>query len=74
MLRSETCVTLISMRETARRVLFSRVHIYRLINKGRFPRPVKVGDARIAFVESEVDDFIKARIAQRDHAEEPANA
>jgi prophage regulatory protein len=57
---------LISMAETAQRVLLSRVHVYRLINLGRFPRPIKIGAARIAFVEAEVDDFIRGRIAQRD--------
>jgi prophage regulatory protein len=64
---------LISMDETARRVMFSKVHVYRLIAAGKFPRPVKIGEARIAFVESEVDEFIRARIAQRDRAEVPAN-
>jgi prophage regulatory protein len=65
---------LISMDETARRVMFSKVHVYRLIAAGKFPRPVKIGDARIAFVESEVDEFIRARIAQRDEIGMEANA
>jgi prophage regulatory protein len=59
-------LALISMDEVTRRVMFSKVHIYRLIGKGRFPRPIKIGENRIAFVEVEVDAFIRARIAQRD--------
>jgi prophage regulatory protein len=73
-LRQISRLRLISMAETAQRVLLSRVHVYRLINLGRFPRPIKIGAARIGFVESEVDDFIRARIAQRDGAEVGANA
>jgi prophage regulatory protein len=67
--RQTNNLSLISMAETARRVMFSRVHVYRLIAAGKFPRPVKLGEARVAFVEAEVDDFIRARIAERDCAE-----
>jgi prophage regulatory protein len=63
---------LISMGEVCRRVLFSRVHVYRMMAAGTFPRPVKLGENRIAFVEEEIDDFIRARIAQRDAAAVPA--
>jgi prophage regulatory protein len=59
-------LTLISMDETSRRVMFCKVHIYRLISEGKFPKQVKVGRARVAFVEAEVDDWLRARIAQRD--------
>jgi prophage regulatory protein len=59
---------LLSMAEVSRRVLFTRIHVYRLISAGKFPRPIKLGEHRIAFVEQEVDDFIAARIAERDSA------
>jgi prophage regulatory protein len=57
---------MISMNEVCQRVLFSRVHVYRMMAAGTFPRPVKLGGQRIGFVEEEIDDFIRARIAQRD--------
>ncbi len=66
--RQTNNLSLISMAETARRLMFSRVHIYRLIKAGKFPRPVKLGEARIGFVEEEIADFIRARIAKRDCA------
>jgi prophage regulatory protein len=47
---------------------FSRQHIHRLIRNKKFPAPVKVGDATNAWVEGEVDRYIKDRIAQRDAA------
>jgi len=50
----------------ARGVRFSRGHLHRLMKSGRFPRPVKVGENRNAWIESEVDAWIAARIAERD--------
>jgi prophage regulatory protein len=47
-------------------VNFSRVHIWRLIKEGRFPKPIKLGGgSRNAWVESEIDDFIAAKMAER---------
>jgi prophage regulatory protein len=44
---------------------FSRAHLHRLIKAGKFPRPVKLGDNRNAFVEIEVDQYLANRIARR---------
>jgi prophage regulatory protein len=53
----------------AKGIRYSRCHLWRLIKAGRFPKPVKLGDgARNAWVEMEIDAFIKARIAERDQA------
>lgn len=50
-------------------ISYSRPHLYRLINAGKFPRPVKLGEARVAFVESEIDDWLQERVAERDRLE-----
>jgi prophage regulatory protein len=42
---------------------YGKAWIYRLISMGRFPRPVKIGIRAIAFVESEVDDWIQLTIS-----------
>lgn len=44
----------------------SRSHIYALAQKGQFPKPVKLTERSSAWVESEVQDWIESRIAQRD--------
>ena len=44
----------------------SRPHIYRLMRDGKFPRPIKIGDRAVGFVESELDELIEQRIAVRD--------
>ena len=42
--------------------------IYKLINKKQFPRPVKVTEYASAWVESEIADWIAARISDRGSA------
>ena len=41
-------------------------HIYRKIADGTFPRPIKLGDRAVGFVEEELDAWIEQRIALRD--------
>jgi prophage regulatory protein len=47
-----------------RRTGYGKAWIYRLISQERFPKPVKIGSRSIAFVESEIDDWIDKRIAE----------
>ncbi|EED1400045.1 AlpA family transcriptional regulator [Escherichia coli] len=49
---------LIRMQEVQRRTSYSKQWIYKLIAKGRFPKPVKVGSRAVAFVEREIDEWI----------------
>jgi prophage regulatory protein len=49
-----------------RGILYSRVHIYRLVKAGKFPAPIKVGQNRIGWVESEIDEWLNVKIAERD--------
>ncbi len=48
------------------RVGMSRTQLYRLINAGEFPKPVRIGRLRVAFLEEEVNAWIAARIETRD--------
>jgi prophage regulatory protein len=64
-----TVIVLLSFADLRDRgIKFTRQHIHRLIRKRQFPAPVKlgVGEGSNAWVESEIDEFIKARIAARD--------
>jgi len=53
-------------------VSYSRAHIDRLVKAGKFPRPIKLGDNRNAWIEAEIDAWIEARIADRDAKREAA--
>jgi prophage regulatory protein len=50
----------------AKGLKYSAAHRWRLIKAGKFPKPVKIGMGRNAWVESEVDQHIADRIADRD--------
>ncbi|AWS34964.1 helix-turn-helix transcriptional regulator [Escherichia coli] len=42
----------------------SKAWIYRLIKEQRFPQSVKIGSRSIAFIESEIEEWINQRIAE----------
>ena len=46
------------MHEVLNRTGFCRAWIYRLIKQNRFPEPIKIGERAIAFIESEIDEWI----------------
>ena len=57
---------LITLESVIERTTISKSRIYEAIRKGRFPRSVPVGERRRAWIESEVEDWIDARVAERD--------
>ena len=48
-----------------RGVPYGKVQLWRLERKGKFPKRVALSASRVAWVESEIDDWIKARVAGR---------
>ena len=40
----------------------SRSSLYLAINGGTFPKPIKISERGVAFVESEVDEWVQSRI------------
>lgn len=54
--------SLIRLPEVLKRTGFGKAWIYRLISEGRFPAPVRIGVRAVAFVESEVDEWIQSVI------------
>lgn len=56
---------IITQTELRKRVPFSPVHLWRLEKAGTFPRRVKLGVSRIGWVEAEVEEWLRERIAAR---------
>jgi prophage regulatory protein len=52
-----------------RGISFSKVHLWRLERAGKFPKRVPLGAARHGWLETEVDEWLAARLAERDGAE-----
>ncbi|MBC8946864.1 MULTISPECIES: helix-turn-helix transcriptional regulator [Xenorhabdus] len=57
-------VSLIRLPEVQRRTGYSKAWIYKLISDGAFPKQVKIGPRSVAFIESEIDNWIAQRIAE----------
>lgn len=57
---------ILKSKETAERAGFSRRTMYYEISEGRFPRPVQLTPKRVGWLESEIDEWIKAKVDRRD--------
>jgi prophage regulatory protein len=49
----------------------SKTSIYRKMAEGKFPRPIRLGPKAVAWLEHELDDYLAARLRERDEAPEP---
>jgi prophage regulatory protein len=58
-------VVLVSLNDAVRMTSLSRTMLNRYRAEGRFPIAVPLGERRIAFVRSEVQEWISGRIARR---------
>lgn len=56
---------LISLNDACRLTSMSRTMLNRYRAEGRFPVAVELGDRRVAFVRTEVTDWVQAKIAAR---------
>ena len=54
---------LLALAQITDRVPFTRVHIYRLMKRGEFPRSIKIGKRRICWRESDIESWIAAKAA-----------
>jgi prophage regulatory protein len=52
------------MLEVQNRVPYSRSTIYAKIARGEFPAPIDLGARAVAWLESDIDEWIAARIAK----------
>jgi len=50
----------------AKGIPYTRTHLWRLWKAGKFPRPIRVGDNRNAWIDTEIDNWIESRVASRD--------
>ena len=67
--------SLLTKQAVAARVGYHPEHVMRLSRSGAFPRPIKLGKtdgSAVRFIESEVDAWVEARIAERGPSEQIA--
>lgn len=58
---------LIRLTEVLHTTGLSRSTLYKYVADGVFPKPVSLGDRAVGWVESEINDWLSARIYERDH-------
>lgn len=63
--RSTSELRFIRIREAIKKTGLSKSSIYDLMAQGRFPQTVRLSSRSVAFVEAEIDDWMKKRIASR---------
>ena len=57
---------LLAWKAVRERVVFSRQHWDRLIAAGRAPKPIRIGQHRVAWLEEEVDAWVAEKVSLRD--------
>ncbi len=58
----------------AKGISYTKVTLWRLEKRNRFPKRVPIGERRYGYVESEIDAFVDQLIAARDAGRAPAAA
>ena len=53
--------TIIRLPHVMKKVGVSRAHLYALISRGEFPRPISIGKRAVGWVANDVEEWIAAR-------------
>lgn len=61
---SENHPKFLRLAEVRNRVPYSRSTIYQLITQGKFPKPINLGARAVAWLESDIDEWIAARVGK----------
>lgn len=57
---------ILKLKEVMDCTALGRSTIYKYISEDTFPKPISLGSRSVGWLESEVEDWIMARIAERD--------
>lgn len=61
-------MALIRLKEVMACTGLGRSSVYKFMNEGRFPKSVQLGDRAIAFVATEIEDWVQEKIDLRDES------
>lgn len=63
-MKQEQQLRFIRMRDVVNKTGLSQASIYRRMNEGQFPSSISIGANRVAWVEHEVDEWMRQQIEQ----------
>jgi len=66
MTTTHTETRLIRLKEVMQKTGLSRPYVYALAKKGEFPKSLKLTERSVAWIESEINQWIEQRIAGRE--------
>lgn len=59
---------ILKLKEVMDCTALSRSTIYKYVSEERFPKPISLGERSVGWLDSEVEEWILAKIAERDEA------
>jgi prophage regulatory protein len=59
---------LVTAKELSAKIPYSAVHVWRLEQKGEFPRRIHLGGNRVAWLEAEILEWLARKLAEREAA------
>ncbi|QQP88145.1 AlpA family phage regulatory protein [Skermanella sp. TT6] len=59
---------LVTAKELSAKIPYSAVHVWRLEQKGEFPRRIHLGCNRVAWLEAEILEWLARKLAEREAA------
>lgn len=69
MKHEEFTMTLIRLNQVKEYTGLGRSSIYKYMNDGLFPKPVSLGDRAVAWVDTEIEEWVQNKIDLRDECE-----
>ncbi|MDE2761335.1 MAG: AlpA family transcriptional regulator [Gemmatimonadota bacterium] len=63
--RTTSPIRFVRLHEVMARTGLSRSTIYVMMAEGRFPKPVPLGERSVGWIESELEEWLRDRIAAR---------
>jgi len=59
---------LLTKKQVREKVVYSIQHITRLEEAGKFPKRIRLGENRVGWLESEINDWIAQKVSERDRS------
>ena len=56
---------LLRLRQVEQKTVLKRSQIYLYMKKGTFPRSIKIGPSSVAWLESEIDEWVNEKLSAR---------
>lgn len=60
---------ILKLKEVMERTGLGRSSIYKFVAEGTFPKPISLGARAVGWVDGEVDEWVRLKIAERDDEE-----